>query len=119
MMSRPKKEGKMLKKAIYALTEAGEREFQRLMLEIASQPINIFLDFNAVIVNLQSLPEDEQWQCLENIKKNAADMKARLEENLDRKESAAGIPATGMAVLRQQHALIQTIEAWIESMSCV
>ncbi len=36
MMSRPKKEGKMLKKAIYALTEAGEREFQRLMLEIAS-----------------------------------------------------------------------------------
>ena len=43
------KEGKMPEKAVYSLTEAGESEFQRLMFEISSKPINIFLDFNAVI----------------------------------------------------------------------
>ena len=38
------KEGKMPEKAVYSLTEAGEKEFERLMLEIAAQPIHIFLD---------------------------------------------------------------------------
>ena len=49
------KEGKMPEKAIYSLTEAGEAEFERLMFEISAKPINIFLDFNAVIVNLDFL----------------------------------------------------------------
>ena len=38
------KEGKMPEKAVYSLTNAGEREFEKLMLGIASEPINIFLD---------------------------------------------------------------------------
>lgn len=50
------KEGKMPEKAVYSLTDAGKKEFERLMLEIAAKPIHIFLDFNAVIVNLDSLP---------------------------------------------------------------
>ena len=45
------KEGKMPEKAVYSLTEAGEQAFESLMLEIASKPIHIFLDFNSVIVN--------------------------------------------------------------------
>ena len=44
------KEGKMPEKAVYSLTEAGEQAFEGLMLEIASKPIHIFLDFNSVIV---------------------------------------------------------------------
>ena len=52
------KEGKMPEKAVYSLTDAGEKEFERLMLEIAAKPIQIFLDFNAVIVNLDSLPPE-------------------------------------------------------------
>lgn len=46
------KEGKMPEKAVYSLTEEGEVEFEKLMMEIASKPVQIFLDFNAVIVNL-------------------------------------------------------------------
>ena len=51
------KEGKMPEKAVYSLTETGEKEFERLMSEISTKPIHIFLDFNAVIVNLDSLPD--------------------------------------------------------------
>ena len=53
--SHTEKEGKMPEKAVYSLTVAGEKEFEKLMLEISCKPINIFLDFNAVIVNLESM----------------------------------------------------------------
>ena len=37
------KEGKMPEKAIYTLTDTGEKEFEKLMLDISSKPIHIFL----------------------------------------------------------------------------
>ena len=107
------KEGKMAEKAVYTLTEAGEQEFEKLMLEIASGPIHIFLDFNAVIVNLTSLPQEK---CLNRIESNVKILKAYLEENIDRKGNAPGIPETGMAVLQQQYILAEAIEAWINSL---
>ena len=114
--SRTKKEGKMPEKTIYSITAEGEKEFERLMLSIADEPIHIFLDFNAVIVNLQSLSGEQQRICLEKIRKNVMDMKAELEENIRQKEHIPAIPATGMAVLQQQYMLIQAIEAWLESL---
>lgn len=47
-------------KAVYFLTDAGNEEFEKLMLEISCKPINIFLDFNAVIVNLESMEKEQQ-----------------------------------------------------------
>jgi len=109
------KEGKMPEKAVYSLTEAGEKEFERLMREIASNPIHIFLDFNAVIVNLDSLPPETRKSCVAEIQKNVKQLKAYLEENIREKESIPEIPATGMAVLRQQLVLAEAIETWISS----
>ena len=61
-----------------------------LMLEIATKPIHIFLDFNAVIVSLDSLPSEIQQSCVNSIEK----------------ENLSEIPETGMAVLQQQYVLI-------------
>lgn len=110
------KEGKMPEKAVYSLTEAGEKEFERLMFEIAAKPINIFLDFNAVIVNLDSLPPESQKSCIADIEGNVRTLKAYLEENIRAKENVPGIPETGMAVLRQQFVLAEAIEEWIASL---
>ena len=44
---------------LYTSTEEGKEEFKRLMFDISSDPIHIFLDFNAVIVNLDSLSAEE------------------------------------------------------------
>lgn len=107
------KEGKMPEKAVYSLTDAGEKEFERLMLEIASNPIHIFLDFNAVIVNLDSLPLEIQQSCVADIEKNVIILKKYLEENIREKENIPEIPKTGMAVLRQQFVLVESIEKWI------
>ncbi len=79
------KEGKMPEKAIYSLTEAGEAEFERLMFEISGKPINIFLDFNAVIVNLDSLPPEKQKSCIAEIQENISVLKSYLEDNIQKK----------------------------------
>ena len=110
------KEGNMPEKAVYSLTDSGQQEFERLMLELSAQPIRIFLDFNAVIVNLDSLPPEMQKSCVAGIEKNVREMKSYLEENLRTKENAPAVPEIGMAVLRQQYVLAETIEDWIASL---
>lgn len=110
------REGNMPEKTVYTLTEAGEKEFNRLMLEISENPVRIFLDFNAVIVNLMSLPPEEQKVCLGNIEENIRTLKAYIEENIRLKENIPEIPKMGMAVLQQQFALVQAIEEWIISL---
>ena len=111
--SHTEKDGKMPEKAVYTLTDAGKEEFEKLMLEISCKPINIFLDFNAVIVNLESMLKESQKECLDNIENNMNMLKTYLEENIALKENAPDVPATGMAVLRQQFLLVQAIEEWI------
>lgn len=103
----------MPEKAVYSLTDSGEQEFERLMEELSVQPIRMFLDFNAVIVNLDSVPLEMQKSCVVNIEKNVQDLKSYLEENLREKENAPEVPEIGMAVLRQQFVLAETIETWI------
>ena len=108
------KEGNMAEKTVYSLTEAGEKQFEKLMLEIASKPVRIFLDFNAVIVNLDSLPKEKQKSCLTEIENNMETLKGYIEENISLKEHLPEIPKTGMAVLEQQLILAQGTETWIE-----
>lgn len=110
------KEGNMAEKAVYSLTCEGELEFEKLMEDIACMPVHIFLDFNAVIVNLSSLPPDKQRSCVVNIENNVKTLKGYLEENIAVKENAPEIPEEGMAVLQQQFILAQAMETWIASL---
>ena len=110
------KEGNMAEKAVYSLTDAGETVFEKLMLEIAGKPVHIFLDFNAVIVNLASLPPEKQRTCLASIEENIKMLKTYLEDNLKEKKNVPEIPETGMAVLQQQFILAEAIETWIASL---
>lgn len=116
ILSHIEKEGKMPEKSVYSLTEKGKQQFEKLMVEISCKPINIFLDFNAVIVNLDSMPKEKQQECLDNIESSMAVLKTYLEENIALKNSDNDIPATGMAVLQQQYKLAGAIEEWIVSL---
>lgn len=110
------KEGKMAEKTVYSLTKEGEAEFENLMMGISFEPIRIFLDFNAVIVNLDYLSVEKQKVCLENIENQVKILKQYLTENIDAKEHIEEIPETGKAVLQQQFILVQAIETWINSL---
>lgn len=115
MKSRVVKGDNMAEKSVYSLTAAGETEFEKLMMEISESPVRIFLDFNAVIVNLDSLPPSKQQACLAKIEQNVTVLKGYLNENMEMKKKDPHIPRTGMAVLQQQILLIQAIEEWIAS----
>lgn len=86
------------------------------MTEISAKLIHIFLDFNAVIVNLDNLPPESQKSCIDNIEQNIRTLKSYLEENLRIKENVPEIPQTGIAVLQQQIVLVEAIEKWIASL---
>ena len=116
LQSVPVKESNMPEKAVYSLTDSGEQEFERLMQELSAQPIRIFLDFNAVIVNLDSLPAEKQSDCIVSIKRNVMELKSYLEENLREKEDAPEVPKIGLAVLRQQYALVQSMATWLDTL---
>lgn len=110
------KEGNKNEKAVYTLTEAGNQQFEKLMMEIACKPIHIFLDFNAVIVNLDSLSKENQITCLSSIENNVKTLKSYLEENINLKKNIPEVPQIGMTVLEQQLILTQSIEVWIDNM---
>lgn len=110
------KEGKMPEKTVYSLTDIGNKEFERLMFEISAKPLHIFLDFNAVIVNLDGLSSENQKLCIADIEKNIKILKNSLEENLRTKKNIPEIPKTGLAVLQQQLVLVEAIETWIISL---
>lgn len=107
------RESHMPEKAVYSLTASGEQAFERLMEELSAQPIRMFLDFNAVVVNLDSVSPDMKKSCMANIEQNVRELKSYLEENLREKEHAPEVPEMGLSVLRQQLALAQALEAWL------
>ena len=102
-------------KVVYSLTKAGENAFRSLMEQISESPIHFFLDFNAVMVNIDSLPKEEQKNCLDKIEKNILIMKMQMEDNMEAKKSDKSIPRSGFAVLQQQYMLVQSMEEWIAS----
>ena len=56
---------------------------------------------------------------LQRFRKTLILLKAYLEENIKEKEYEPSIPATGMAVLRQQYVLAEVIQTWINSLNLV
>ena len=83
----------MPEKAVYSLTDAGEKEFEKLMLEIAQKPVRIFLDFNAVIVNLEQLSSEKRNICLNDIEEQVNILKSYIENTFEvlKKETARGV----------------------------
>lgn len=114
--SRFERDGNMPEKAVYSLTDEGKKEFERLMLDLSCRPVRLFLDCNAVAVNLDSLPKKKRQECVQNIVRSVQELKAELAENLAQKQDALDVPAAGMAVLRQQFLLADALEQWAETL---
>lgn len=112
LQSETQKDGKMPEKAIYSITESGEKQFLYLMEEIAGNMINVFLDFNAVIMNLDLVSDDSKQILLERIGNNIDDLKNVLEFNQQKKKN---IPLVGKTILNQQYEIAVTLKEWIEN----
>lgn len=104
------KNGNMPDKTIYTITEKRNTHFKELMNEISNKDISIFLDFNAIIMNLNFIDTKEQLVIVSNIKEKILQLKETLDVRLLER---GHIPETGKAIFRQQISLVNVLEKWI------
>ncbi len=105
------RDGNMPEKSIYHITESGEAYFLELMKKIPDQMVNIFLDFNAVIINLELVSPYERRDVTEKIKSQIHQFQKAVSQ-LEKERT--DIPITGRAVLNQQVLLSEALNKWIE-----
>lgn len=104
------KDGKMPEKSVYMITPGGDAYFEKLMEKTAMQSVSIFLDFNAVIMNLDFAAPAKREELLEHIREGISDLKEVIGENSQKRTH---IPMTGQTILEQQYLMASSMEAWI------
>lgn len=112
VVSETVKNGHMPEKTLYALSPKGKETFKELMTHFSLTETRIFLDFNAVVVNLALLDETFASECIANIKNSIQNTKKQIMEQLPTHED---IPLFGRTILEQQFLLLETLEKWEEN----
>ncbi len=103
------KNGKMPEKTIYTITQSGKDVFTELMSKFSLSEIRVFLDFNAVIVNLSLLDNDSIIEYMTNIRNSIQTTKAQISEQLTTQKNRS---LFGQTILEQQFMLLKTLEDW-------
>ncbi len=106
------KSGNMPEKTVYTITAAGKKIFQELMKKYSTAETRVFLDFNAVVVNLALLDSNFAAECIANIRNSIQATKAQISEQLSKHKE---IPIFGQTILEQQRMLLETLEKWEEN----
>lgn len=104
------REGNMPEKSIYRITEDGEKYFLELMKKISTQMVNVFLDFNAVVINMGMLSNSEEREIIDNIETEIEKYKNAVSKlEMEREE----IPVFAKSILKQQVLLSEALNDWI------
>jgi len=109
VLSETKKNGNMPEKTVYTLTSNGKTKFRELMSEFSAGETRIFLDFNAVIVNMSLLDDTDFKECMNNIKNSICKTKKQIQEQMSMQKE---MTLLGQMILEQQYMLLETLEKW-------
>ena len=112
VISETVRNGHMPEKTMYTITPKGIEIFKELMAKFSLAETRVFLDFNAVIVNLALLDENSANECIANMKKSIQTTKMQIMEQLPTHKD---IPLFGRTILEQQFLLLETLEKWEEN----
>lgn len=107
------KDGKKPEKTVYSITESGEAHFLSLMKKNAQGAVKVLLDFNAVIVNLSFVSDDDKKILLDDIYNGINSMKKSLELS---KQENKNLSVMGNAVFEQQYEIAETLYEWISKL---
>lgn len=108
------KNGKMPDKVIYSVTELGEGHFLDLMELTAREQVGVFLDFNAVVMYLDCVPQDMQRHLIHTIRGRIEELKEQLMSRMPERGHA---PAAGMMIMKQQKNLIEALLEWSDALA--
>lgn len=103
--------GNMPEKTLYTITPEGKETFRKWMIQFSLAETRVFLDFNAVIVNLALTDENFADECVANIRNSIQNTKMQIAEQLPKHED---IPLFGRTIMEQQFMLLETLEKWEE-----
>ena len=104
------RDGNMPEKSIYHITEKGDKYFLELMKKISAQMVNVFLDFNAVIINMAMLSKNEGKEIIDNIETEIDKYKNVVSKlKMERKN----IPIPAKSIINQQVLLSEALNDWI------
>lgn len=109
VVSKTVKNGNMPEKTVYTITPGGKETVKELMVKFSSAETRVFLDFNAVIVNMALFDEDFADECIVNIRNSIHNTKTQIMEQLPKHTD---IPLFGRTILEQQFLLLETLEKW-------
>ena len=104
------RDGNMPEKSIYYITEKGDKYFLELMKKISAQMVNVFLDFNAVIINIGMLSENESKEIIGDIETEIKKYKNAVSKLEAERED---IPVCAKSILKQQVLLSEALNDWI------
>jgi DNA-binding PadR family transcriptional regulator len=105
------KAGRMPEKAVYSITPKGLKRFEELMREGASSAVEVLFDFNAVVANLNKLPQGEALQLIDTLRGGILESLKYMEGVRPEREH---IPLTGRAVLDQQILVLKALCGWAD-----
>lgn len=112
VVSETVRNGNMPEKTLYTITPKGTEVFHELMAKFSAAETRVFLDFNAVIVNMALVDEAFADECIANIKNSIQNTKMQIMEQLPLHKD---IPLFGRTILEQQFLLLETLEKWEEN----
>ncbi len=101
--------GKMPEKTLYTITPSGKKAFADLMAKFSLAETRIFLDFNAVIVNLALVDDETAAAYIANIKDSIGTTKQQIAQQLAVSNERSLL---GQSILEQQSMLLETLAAW-------
>lgn len=101
--------GKMPEKTLYTITPSGKKAFADLMAKFSLAQTRIFLDFNAVIVNLALVDDEAAAAYIANIKDSIGTTKQQIAQQLAVSNERSLL---GQSILEQQSMLLETLAAW-------
>lgn len=104
------KEGKMPEKTVYQ-TQRQEKSFSEADGGDGPQPIRLFLDFNAVIMSLNLVSEQERRELTGRMEQEIEVMQKTV---ADKQAERTNVPLTGRSILEQQYLLFDALAKWMK-----
>lgn len=99
-------------KAVYSITEAGKKQFKKLMETCADQPVPLQFDFNVIIANLSRLDQADALILLKKLRESIAGSLRMTDEYA---VEYAEIPLGGRAIIEQQQRLYHALSEWLDA----
>lgn len=112
--SRTVKEGEMPEKTLYSMNEKGNSYFNELMEESSNHIGNIYLDFNAFLVNVENLPEEKRKEYLNNFKNKAEERRAFVESVYNQEKQNNEKNGSEFLILDLYNEFYKILDKWSE-----